>query len=135
MSGCPYAIIGYLSSPDRFAKKLAVSAGPVLSGQEVEHDDGRIEVEGYDAKGRENQPVADAAGKRCSQPGSIIAGMTDGNEPIRPQTAWRTGIAPVVKTPPGPPQCSAIPKIRMLWVPARRRAPVHAASRCRAGRE
>lgn len=51
-------------SPMPVPDAAAVRNAGIVRVAEVERDDGRIEVEGYDAKGREIELVMDAAGKR-----------------------------------------------------------------------
>jgi len=51
-------------SPMLVPDAAAVRNAGMVRVAEVERDDGRIEIEGYDAKGREIELVMDAGGKR-----------------------------------------------------------------------
>lgn len=70
-----YAATHWDDDDDRYHPQRQVSPMPVpyaaairqagiVRVKEVERDDGRMEVEGYDARGREIKLVMDAAGKR-----------------------------------------------------------------------
>lgn len=52
------------ASPMPVPDAAAIRRAGIVRVKEVERDDGRIEVEGYDAQGREIDLIMDAAGKR-----------------------------------------------------------------------